>query len=479
MLKKIFSLILFLPPVFICADEGMAKYLIDGRFVIYAVSVEEVSRTARALFTKFQGPAEGAKSLGVWQNALRGRMGVNVLDPAEAQTIGIDPRGSVSYVHLGEGKGYLIFTIRNKDQLTYTLDKLPKPPSYRILEDRYALFSITPEILDYTNFQGLPASPEFQTIAKALSFNWMQNFVWVTGAYLREKSTVNPGQYVFPDGDRVGIVFNVDNEKATMDAYTVYKDPAVKDALKKSMVPLREQRLSLLDFESGTPAVVGQFYLHLPSYIDSMMLIDRTEEFGLRRLFASLEKADINLKGRLFPYLRGRVSYVVRAYDPLRKNINATFVAGISDETRVREFLTMLVASVNKAGRKTMHKSLFTRDFYGIPIGAYTLWLGIVEGNLLASTSEPDLNLLVNNVYEGSGGFLQKFPAAFARGVRGRVYGGLNHVYVPQFIQEVNIPGLPWLRGLALPFEIIEWNYYLQEVDGQPGRRDTITGRFW
>ncbi|MGL5721754.1 MAG: hypothetical protein ACRCY4_05075 [Brevinema sp.] len=461
------------------ADPRIAPYVVDGELVLFAPSLSEVSRIASLVLKKYQG-VEADKTMAYWQDAMRRRTGVNLFEPQEAESVGLDSAGAVAYVHIKENQGYMIFTIKNQELFTYTMDSFPQPVPYRILGD-FVILTASEEVLDYTNFSGITVLPEFQTIAKALDFSWRRTFLWMKGSYLRSKSLIGSNRYIFPDGDRIGMVCTFTDRQISVDAFTVYKDKDVQDSLRASMRPLVEQRLSLLDFESGTPAIVGQAYLSIPSYIESLMSIDKSEAIELRRFFNLLESAGVNVKDRLFPYLRGRISYVVRAYKPLEKVLDLTVTAGINNETRVRDFLVETQAMARRKGLRIQTKTLFTREFTGyvFPQYGFTLWMGVVEGHLVLSTSEAELNILVKNIYEKNSGFLQTLPPAFSRAIQGRVYGGQTLFRTTPLLQRVQPAIFPKFSSYLLPFETVEWYYYLQDIDGVMGRRDTMTGFFF
>ncbi|MGL5254942.1 MAG: hypothetical protein ACRC9L_08125 [Brevinema sp.] len=480
MLKRWILLGVFLTSsTILFADPRIAPYIVDGDLVLYAPSLSEVSRISDMLLQKYQG-AEGKKTLAYWQDAMHRRMGVNPFQPQEAESIGLDPTGAVAYVHVKDNHGYMIFTLKNKVLFTYAMDNLSQPVPYRIL-DNFAILTASEEILDYTNFGGIEMLSEFKTIAKALDFRWTRPFLWMKGSYLRSKLQVGSNRYVFPDGDRIGMVCTFTDRQISVDAFTVYKDKDVQDMLKSSMKQLLEQKLSLLDFESGTPAIVGQAYLSIPSYVESLVNIDKSDTIELRRFFSLLEGAGINIKDRLFPYLRGRISYVVRAYSPLTKVLDLTVTMGINNDTRVRDFLVETQSIAQRKGLKIQSKTLFTREFTGFvfPQYGFTLWMGIVEGHLVLSTSETELNNLVKNIYEKNGGFLQTLPSAFVRAIQGRVYGGQTLLRTNPLLQKVQPAIFPRFSSYLLPFETIEWYYYVQDIDGTIGRRDTMTGYFF
>lgn len=472
--KIIFFFLLLLPSVGF-ANSAIAPYVLDGEFALFVPVLNTGSRDLLQLIEKFTG-AEYQKTVSLLNIRLRDRLGVSILNPREAASIGIDAEGAVAYVHLAPKKGYMVFTVKNKSLLTSYLDRLPVPMPYRI-EGNFIIFSASPEILELYRFKGLQNTPEFQQIAKALSFDWDQNFVWMTADYFNERKSVLQS-YAFPEGDRIGGIFSIHHNNITLDLYTVYKDPQVQSALRASMVPYRTQKINFLDYEDGTAALIGQTYVNLSAFTDAIIAIDKADELGLKNLLDKFEQAGIGLKDNFFRYIGGRSSYIVRAFDPHTKDINATFIGPVVSQDKVEQFFLDIVHLGRKNGKKIKGKSLFTRNFYGWDTGDFVIWFGLAEGHAIVTTSEDSLNKLVHNIYENKKGFLNQVPPAFQR-ISRTIYGGRFYINATQVLQTVKFPFFPLPYDFMVALNSIEWYFYLKEVDEKIGRHDSISINFF
>lgn len=476
MLKnKIIFFFLFLFPSFGFANPAIAPYVLDGEFALFVPVLKTGSGDLLQLIKKFTG-AEYEKSISLLRARLRDRLGVSILNPHEAASIGIDADGAVAYVHLAPKKGYMVFTIKNKSLLTSYLDRLPIPMPYRI-EGNFIIFSASPEILEFYRFKGLQNTSEFKQIAKALSFRWDQNFVWMTADYLNERKSFLKS-YTFPEGDRIGGIFSINYDNITLDLYTVYKDPQVQSALRKSMVPYKTQKINFLDYEEGTAALIGQTYVDLSAFTDAIIAIDKADELGLKNLLNKFEQAGINLKDDFFRYIGGRNSYIVRTFDIQTKDINATFISPVIRQDKVEQFFINIVNLARKNGKKIKGKSLFTRNFYGWDTGDFVVWFGLAEGHAIITTSEDSLNKLVHNIYENKKGFLSQVPLAFQR-ISKAIYGGRFYINTTQVLQTVRSPFFPLPYDFMVALESVEWYFYLEEVDAKIGRHDSIAINFF
>ncbi|SFB68018.1 hypothetical protein SAMN02745150_00134 [Brevinema andersonii] len=472
--KIIFFFLLFFPG-FGFANPEIAPYVLDGELALFVPVLKTGSGDLLQLIKKFTG-AEYEKSISLLRARLRDRLGVSILNPHGAASIGIDENGAVAYVHLAPKKGYMIFTIKNKNLLTSYLDRLPVPMPYRI-EGNFIIFSASPEILEFYRFKGLQNTSEFKQIAKALSFRWDQNFVWMTANYLNERKS-SLKLHPFPEGDRIGGIFSINYDDITLDLYTVYKDPQVQSALRKSMVPYKTQRINFLDYEDGTAALIGQTYLDTSAFIDAIGAIDKADELGVKNLLNKFEQAGINLKDGFFRYMGGRNSYIVRAFDIQTKNIDVTLISPVVSQDKVEQFFVNTVNLAHKNGKKIKGKSLFTRNFYGWDTGDFVVWFGLAEGHAIITTSEDSLNKLVHNIYENRKGFLSQVPPAFQR-ISKTIYGGRFYINAAQVLQTVRSPFFPLPYDFMVALESIEWYFYLEEVDAKIGRHDSISINFF
>ncbi|MGL4394452.1 MAG: hypothetical protein ACRCS8_04435 [Brevinema sp.] len=470
-------LVIFLSPVAIFADKGMAPYVLDGSLLIYFPTIGEASTTFRTLLQKTLG-IEYESSLVKVQMRIREQMSVNILDPNEAALIGIDPVGPVAYVHLREKVGYTLFRVKNKNLLTQRLSELPNPVYYRILEDKYVIFTATSEILEYQNFKGIGITDEFQRIAKATDFNWDKKFVWATSEYFYEKHATGLNTAFIPQGDSVGGIFEVTDKNMIFNLYTVYRDKITRDFLKQSVKVSSQDAMSFLDYEFGSPAIAGHLHMNLGTFLQGIQQIDLADELTVSKFLRDLEATGLNFQKDLFPYLAGRVSYVVRSFDRVNKKIDATATAQLRNRGAVREFLMAFIREMRARGMKVEQKSLFTQNIYGFKFNDIKLWIGIVENHFIFSTDEESVSQLIQNVYNARRGFLSRQPRAFTDFLSKKRVGGQTRILVSPLLNNIPIyhQGLPF--SFVSTLRDILWTYSI-DVDGERvGRRDVLILNF-
>ncbi|MGL4387931.1 MAG: hypothetical protein ACRCTJ_00865 [Brevinema sp.] len=478
MLKKVnIILMIFFSPIFIFADKGIAPYVLDGSLLIYFPSIKQTSSSFRILTQKMFG-AEYQSSLSKLQLRIKEHVSVNILDPLEAPLIGLDPEGAVAYVHLKNNKGYSVFTIKNKNLLTQRLNSLSHRVYYKIVEDKYVIFSSSLEVLEYEKFKGVGITVAFQRIAKAVDFNWDQKFVWATSEYFSERHIDGIDRSFIPQGDFVGGVFDITEKNIMFNLYTIYQNKLISDIFKKSMDVAAFDSMSFLDFESGIPAIVGHLYLDIDQFVQGLQQIDIADEFTLTKLLMDFKAIGLDLHSNLFPYLSGRLSYVVRHFDLVNKKINATLTAQIKNKDMVRQFLMNFVRSLSAKGVKVEEKTLFTQSMFGFSFGSYKLWLGIVENHFVFSTDEASVIKLIQNVYNAKKGFLTKELFSFTDFLRKKRVGGQTRIVISQFLNNI-----PVYQGI-FPFFFIStindiwWTYSFNDEGEELGRRDTIILNF-
>ncbi|MGL4563357.1 MAG: hypothetical protein ACRCVW_05840 [Brevinema sp.] len=470
-------LLMLCAPVCLFADKGMAPYILDGSLLIYFPSLNQASSSFRVLLQKMFG-VEYQSSLTKIQLRIKEHLSVNILDPKEASFIGLDPEGPVAYVHLRENVGYSVFRIKNKTLLSQTLNNLSHRVLYKIVEDKYIIFSSSLDVIEYEQFKGIGITKEFQRIAKAVNFNWDQNFISMTSEYFQEKNLFNQGTLFSLQSDIIGGVFKITEKNIVFNLYTIYNNQLINNILKQSIKVSSYDTMSFLDFEFGEPAIVGHLYLNILKFFEGMQQIDLLDELGITKLMNDFKNNGFDLQSKLFPFLTGRISYVVRYFDPLKKQVNLTVAAQIKNKNAVRQFLINLVRSFQSRGITVIEKSLFTQNLFSFSYKTYKLWIGIVEDHFVFSTDEASVTQLIQNIYYAKNGFLRKQPLAFQEFLTKKMVGGQNYMLISPFLNNI------LLQQKTLPFYFIStlnnirWHYYFNDEGETIGRRDILILNF-
>lgn len=477
-LKRIIVLIICWSGVInIYADAGIAPYIVDGKLAIYFPSIKNIAPTWKIIIQKTSG-AEANSIISKIQKQIRLKMSKNILDAKEAASIGLDPNGGVAYVHLKKNLGYIVFTVKNERLLRYTLDNLVNPIPYRI-ENKYIIFSGSDEIMEYYQFKGLKSTEEFQKAAEVLKFNWKQNFFWMDSDYFLTQNLLPCDGAMVPQGDKLAGIFQVNQAGITLNLYTLYGDPEVNEMIKKIIKIKKVQKLSFLDYEVDIPAIVGQMYLSLPDFINSLKLIDKMDIIQFNKLFTDLQASGIDIRRDLFPYIQGKTSYLIRKYDPLNHILDFTLSMELNNSIAVKEFLLSIVRKNYNKKPATKYRTLFTQEFFGWEISGQELWMGVVEGNLLISSSEHSLMTLVQNIYEDKRGMLEKLPPIFKRSIENQLVGGQSFISSSQYIQNIK----PIYHLLPFDFKAsvysIEWDFSFIQKKNNIGRQDIIRLKFF
>jgi len=454
------------------ADPNMVPYILDGKFVLYFPSIKNIAPTWEILIKKMSGP-EYERIISKIHIQIKEKMSRNILNPKEAELMGLDSKGGVAYVHLKDNLGYIVFTIKNKKLLQYTLDNLLEPIPYRI-EGNYIILSASDEILDYYEFKGLHNIKKFKQATEILKFNWQQNFIWLESDYFIDQGLLPFDGSIIPQGDRVAGIFQVNNERITLNLYTLYSNPEIKDIIKYIIPSKKIQRLSFLDYEVDIPAIVGQTYLNIPMFIKSLNYIDRIDALSINKLIDHLNSIGINLKDDLFPYIQGKVSYLIREYNILENILDFTISMELNNSQAVKDFLLSIVRMNRTKKIPIKYKTLFTQEFFGWNILGQIIWTGVVEGNLLITSSEAALITLVHNIYEDKRGMLNKLPALFKRSIINQVVGGQIYISSPQYIQNIK----PLYNLFPFEFNValhsVEWDFSFIQKKDNIGRQDVI-----
>ena len=479
MLKKKFLLILFMfiSATSVFSNEGIAPYILDGSLVIYFPNVKEATDAWRFILKKTEG-AEYANTLARLRFKLQERMVVNIFEKEGAESLGIDYNKGFAYVHLKKDVGYAVMTIKNEILLRTMLDNLPTPMPYRI-EKNYVIFSGSKEILEYYNFQGLKKLEEYQKVVKNLKLDWNKSLVWMDSIYIKDKISQSSTSSFVTMGDRVVGTFNISGNNLTLDLFSFYDDPRINQELKNSTKVKATQKMTLLDFESGTPGIVGHTYVNLNSFLKMLQEIDRADYLSIKSIANELKDYNIDVQEKILPYLKGRFSYVIRAFDVEKKKLNFTISSEIQNKKVLAENIKEIVRMTQSKGAKTVYKNMFTQQFYGWKFNDVTLWVGIVEDHLIISSDEASLALLVENIYQSRSGFLQTLPVSFRRFINNKSIGGQMILQNPSFIKDFNTIDLAVENQILMSLEKMDWSFYLINNKDSVGRRDIIILKFY
>ena len=477
MLKKNSLVVLF---VFVCAtsifpNAGIAPYILDGSLVIYFPNIKEATDTWRLILNKVNS-AEYVNVLSRFKFQIEEKMVVNIFEKKGAESLGIDYDKGLAYVHLKKDIGYAVFTIKNKILLTTMLDNLPTPIPYRI-ENNYVIFSGTEEILDYYEFQGLQKLEEYKKIAKNLKLDWNKNLLWIDSDYLKDKIP-NPSSFVRM-GNKIAGTFNFNKNNLIFDLFSFYDDPKINQELVNSTKVKTVQKMTLLDFESGTPGIVGQTYVDLKSFLQMLQEIDKADDLSIKSIINNLKNNNIDIQTQILPYLKGRFSYIIRSFDIKNNQLNFSLSAEIYNKKILSENLKNIVRAAKVKGATIIYKNIFTQQFYGWKLNDITLWVGIIEDHLIVSSDEASLYRLVENVYQAKSGFLNTLPLSFRRFINNRLIGGQMILQNPSFIKNFNTIDSLLQNQLLMSLKKLDWSFYLINENNNIGRRDIIILNFY
>lgn len=479
MLKKKFLLILFMfiSTTLVFSNEGIAPYILDGSLVLYSPNMKEVTATVQFILKKTSG-AEYSNTLARLRFKIQERMLVNIFEKEGAESLGIDYNKGFAYVHLKKDVGYAVLTIKNKILLKTMFDNLPTPMPYRI-EGNYVILSGSKEILEYYNFQGLEKLEEYQKIVKNLKLDWNKNLIWMDSIYIKDKISPSSTSAFITMGDRVAGTFDISGNNMTLDLFSFYDDPRITQELKNSTKVKAIQKMTLLDFESGTPGIVGHTYVDLSSFLKMLQEIDRADYLSIKSIVNDLKANSVDIQEKIIPYLKGRFSYIIRAFNAEKKILNFTISSEVYNKTVLSENIKEMVRITQSKGATIVYKNMFTQQFYGWKFNDITLWIGIVEDHLIISSDEANLALLVKNIYQSRSGFLKTLPISFTRFINNKSIGGQMILQNPAFIKDFNIIDLSVENQLLMSLEKMDWSFYLINKEDNVGRRDIIILNFY
>lgn len=457
------------------ADEGMAPYLLDGSIVLYFPNIKNATDAWSTLLKQTSG-LEYENTLSRIQMSVKQRLSANIFNSEEANNIGIDYNGALAYVNVRPGVSYAIFTIDNKNLLESRLASLATPIIHRI-EGKYIIFSSSLEILDYQEFRGLESLDEFRKIAKVTNFRWDNNFFWIDSTYF--KNLISYSDTYTIQGDRIAGTFITLQGQIIIDAVTSYDSPEVRYLLQSSMDVSPVQQFSILDYESGTPAIIGQTYVNINQFLAMLQEIDRVDYLEYKKLFEDLLRQGVNIHEQILSHLKGKVSYVIREFSRPQDVFKFTISSEIVNKKVLNNNLKEIVRHSASLGMAVLNKNLFTQQFYGWKWGDMILWVGIVEDHLIVSSDEENLILLVQNIYQSQKGFLRRYPLPFQRLIKSETIGGQMILQNPFYIQNISAFGSIFSEDLMMVVRMLEWDFYLIDQEDFSGRRDIINIYFY
>ena len=479
MLKKKFLLVLvmFISTTSVFSNDGIAPYILDGSLVIYFPNIKEATDTWRFILKKTEG-VEYVNTLARLRFKLQEKMLVNVFEREGAEALGLDYDKGFAYVHLKKDVGYAVLTIKNEILLRTMLDSLPTPMPFRI-EENYVIFSASKEILEYYNFQGLEKLEEYQKVVKNLKLDWNKNLLWMDSIYIKDKIPQTSTASFITMGDRVAGTFDISGNNMTLDVFSFYDDPKINQELRNSTKVKNIQKMTLLDYESGAPGIVGHSYVDLSSFLKMLQEIDRADYLSIKSIVNELKASGIDAQEKIMPYLKGRFSYIIRAFNMDKKILNFTISSEVYNKKVLSENIKEIVRITQSKGAKIVYKNMFTQQFYGWKFKDITLWIGIVEDHLIVSSDEGSLARLVENIYQSRSGFLQTLPVSFRRFINNKSIGGQMILQNPAFIKDFNTIDLAVENQMLMSLEKLDWSFYLINKEDNVGRRDIIILNFY
>ncbi len=450
------------------AKERIAKYILDGDLVIYSPNISQGTLLWNTIVKKTSG-VEYNNITDRLDFRIKQKMSANMFTQKGASELGIDYFGGMAFVQLNSGVSYVVFTLDNESLLRSRLDMLSTPIPYRI-EENFVIFSSSQDILDFFEFKGITMLPEFNKIAKEINLTWNKNLLWIdSAAFLR-----NTESSFLSMGDRVVGTFNVREDRMILDTITLYDDPEISQSIINSMKVEPTQKMTLLDFEFGTPGLVGHTYVNYQEFYSLIKKIDRADYLYFVSLIDGINKYGVDLDNDVFKHLKGRLSYAVRAFDIDKKAFDFNLSVETKNENVLRENIRKIVRFSESKGMKVHYKDLFTRQFFGWDIQGVTVWLGIVENHLIVSSDEDNLVHFVQNIYQDKSGFLAKLPTSMNRLIKNQTIGGQVVLTNPHFVQNFSLLSMFVNREFMLALTKAEWDYYLINNSNITGRRDII-----
>ncbi|MGL4367155.1 MAG: hypothetical protein ACRCTQ_02575 [Brevinemataceae bacterium] len=471
-MKKIFLLYVYLFSFqSIFANSSIAPYILDGSLVLYFPNIREAEKSWKTLYQKTTG-VEAVRIISNFESQIRYKMSVNILNPQEAESIGIDSMGPVSYVHLRKNVGYAVFKIKNEKLVRFTLDNLPIPVPYRI-EGQFIIFSSSIEILQYKNFKGVKVIPEFNQFVSAANISWNEKFVWVHSSFFTGK------QFSNSLGEYIGGVFEINSNNMGVNLYTFYFDKRIRNLLRESMKIKPAQRMTLFDYMPSNQGTSGQIYADMAKFCNLVRELDIADTLNLTGMFAAFKSKGIDLKTHIIPDLQGRLSYVVRKLDFFQRQFDFIITSSISDKQKLKKYLKEAYLASRFRGAPFLYKNLFTQEFFGIPFSNITIWIGIAEDHLVIASEEKSLESFVQNIYQEKSGFLNTLPSSFRVFSQRKIVGGQMYIIMPEFLQNIRFNYVSFPFTFLSSVKTAEWNFSVVEDQANTIRKDTVLFNFY
>lgn len=393
--------------------EKLEDFILPCQYLIYAPSGQRLVEDSKNMLSRFYGRNDTQMKTQISTDS-KSRFGFDLLDVKSLTSAGIDTSRSLCFVHLTNGVGYLLFYSTRSAETVASFQKRFPAAEVRSRGD-VVMMSSTIGLLDQiVDILPIATTGPFQTVQKKLNFKWDKFFVWMENRVISEFShATGVSENLSLPYAYTAMTVELEQHTAKVLAYTGSTSAELSLSLQRMGVSVRPDKIQLLDYIWGNPAVIGQVNLDMPAFYTFLRQIDTVDMLGLKRLMGDFQNQyKINLERDLINNSDGRVRFVIDRYQPAQNEVVIFGTVGVKNVAVAQTLMESLKQVSLASGAKLYSFDLFTKNFYHYRTTNSSFYYGLIENELYFSTDKDVLVQLVKNIFENRGGYLEKLPPA-------------------------------------------------------------------
>ncbi len=414
------------------------NYISQSEFMICAPSLESLTANARVLMKRFYGK-NYPQMLSQISVDSKSSYGIDIFDSGSMRSAGIDMAQPLAYLHISNQTGCILLPIQSKKTFDSYVKKMEERTFFYQYYGNYAALSENKDVIKSITNSLLKTNEGFAICQKKLSYDWKQFFVWVESKYLSAVSSAIgvSANMKIPYGFSAFTIDFLETNISVRSYAGIISSDQVQYMQNMRNVSAME-KYDILDYITGTPAVVGNVYLNLPMLYKYYIYIDSINILGLKGLVYEIwQKYRINLERDLINNTDGRFKIVIDKLDSINNRYNIYGSIGIKNVDIAGTFMESLKNAALQNGGKLYSFELFTKPFYHYESTNYSIYYGLIENEFLFSTEKEPLIQLVKNIYENQNGYLENLPSFFRESSEQKKASYSTHVDMQNFFQNI------------------------------------------